>query len=655
MRRSLHTLLLLSFVVSTILSAQANPGRIEGTIRDSTGGALPGVTITLESAALPEKRTTHTDGDGRYVFVNLPFAEYRLTGTLQGFEPFTATVSVTSAQMVIANREMKLGGPAEAMIVTGAAATVNAQSAMGQMIPGVNAQSYMSVNGQSSASNAVMVDGMMVTGIQLAPSDYFGNAPSPQNTEAYDRPRDNTWAEVSRRPLSTFSIDVDTASYANIRRFLNLGQLPPKDAVRIEEMINYFSYDYAGPRGREPFSVTAVIDECPWNRDHRLALVALQARRIEPSRLPPRNLVFLIDVSGSMNEPNKLPLVQSSLQMLTKHLTARDRIGIVVYAGAAGIVLSSTPGDDTETILQAIERLRAGGSTNGSGGIRLAYDVAQQHFIKGGVNRVLLATDGDFNVGVTSRDELSKLIEGKRESGIAISMLGFGMGNLKDATMERLADVGNGNYFYIDSMNEARKVLVDEADGTLVTVAKDVKLQIEFNPAVVQSYRLIGYENRILRARDFNDDRKDAGEMGAGHSVTALYELVPPGRSVDGGIDPLKYQSASTAARTAAIPAGTEAMTVKIRYKEPDGDVSTKIEVPVPYRNTPTSALGFASAVAEFGMVLRDSDAKGTASFNHAIETARRYKGDDSKGHRAEFIRLVETAAGLTPSSRIER
>ena len=462
------------------------------------------------------------------------------------------------------------------------------------------------------------------------------------NTEAYDRITDNVWQEVERKPLSTFSTDVDTASYSNVRRFLNEGQAPPKDAVRIEELINYFSFNYAEPRGDEPIALTTAFGECPWDPTHRLALVGLQARRIDASRIPPRNLVFLVDVSGSMMTPNKLPLVKASLAMLAPNLTDRDRVAIVVYAGNTGLVLPSTPGSDTQTILDALRRLEAGGSTNGAAGLQLAYAVAEEHLIKGGANRVILATDGDFNVGVTDQGSLVRLIEDKRKSGVVLSVLGYGMGNIKDSTMEKLADAGNGNYYYIDSLDEAQKVLVEQAGGTLVTVAKDVKLQIEFNPRVVSAYRLIGYENRLLQEQDFNDDKKDAGDMGAGHSVTALYELIPAGRPAGApSIDPLKYQQPGTPSRAAS---NGEAMTVKIRYKQPDGDTSALVTAVVADKPAPSADLGFAAAVAEFGMLLRDSEFKGRSSFASALELAKRFKDDDPHGHRAEFIRLIGVA-----------
>jgi Ca-activated chloride channel family protein len=471
------------------------------------------------------------------------------------------------------------------------------------------------------------------------------------HTEAYHRIVDNDFVAVATSPLSTFSIDVDTASYANVRRFLSGGQLPPRDAVRIEELINYFRFDYPPPDGDTPFSVTASVAECPWRTDHRLVHLGLQARDIPEGQVPRRNLVFLLDVSGSMDDPRKLPLLKAAMGLLVDQLTEQDRLSIVVYAGASGLVLPPTSGDRKGEIRAALAELRAGGSTAGGAGIQLAYKVAADSFIEGGVNRVVLATDGDFNVGITSEGDLSRLIEEKRKTGVSLSVLGFGMGNLKDSTMEMLADRGNGNYAYIDTLDEARKVLVSEAGSTLVTVAKDVKLQVEFNPATVSAYRLIGYENRVLADADFNDDLKDAGDMGAGHSVTALYEVVPVGAPVDvRGVDPLKYQEPR---RTAAAAASGELMTVKLRYKAPDGDTSRLLAVTVKGTGRGESAdLRFAAAVAGFGMLLRDSEHKGSASFAQVLELARGAQGQDPGGYRAEFVRLVERAQELAGTSR---
>jgi Ca-activated chloride channel family protein len=479
------------------------------------------------------------------------------------------------------------------------------------------------------------------------------NRQEQENREGYSRIEENPFFEVAHAPLSTFSIDVDTASYSNTRRFINEGRLPPADAVRIEEFVNYFNYEYPQPAGNVPFSVTAEVSGCSWNKQHRLVHIGLQGKRVETSNLPPANLVFLLDVSGSMNEPNKLPLVKSALSMLVEQLSARDRVAIVVYAGASGLALPSTSGDRKADILAALDRLSAGGSTNGGEGIQLAYRTAQDNFIKGGTNRVILATDGDFNVGVTGESDLVRLIEEKRQSGVFLSVIGFGSGNLQDATMEKLADKGNGNYAYVDSMNEARKVLGGEIGGTIMTIAKDVKIQVEFNPKQVAGYRLIGYENRLLADRDFNDDTKDAGEIAAGHTVTALYEIVPAGQKVEGtSVDALKYQQPEPLAPSTAA-GSREMLTIKLRYKEPSENESRLLSVGVAdaggaFENA-SENLKFSSAVAAFGMLLRDSKYKGDANYDAVIQTARAATGTDLQGYRAEFVKLVERARSLAP------
>ncbi|HEX3560902.1 MAG TPA: VWA domain-containing protein [Pyrinomonadaceae bacterium] len=508
-----------------------------------------------------------------------------------------------------------------------------------------------SANADMRMSNANVTVTTNGAATQFAPQEQEESA----RGESYARIDENPFLEAARAPLSTFSIDVDTASYSNTRRFLSEGRLPPKDAVRIEELINYFPYDYPQPTGSAPFSVTAEVADCPWNARHKLVHIGLQGRRVATEDMPPANLVFLIDVSGSMNEPRKLPLVKSSLRTLAEQLSARDRVAIVVYAGTSGLVLPSTPGDRKGEIISAIERLEAGGSTNGGEGINLAYRVAQNNFIKGGTNRVILSTDGDFNVGVTGDDALVRLIEEKRQSGIFLSVLGVGEGNLNDSMMEKLADKGNGNYAYIDSEAEARKALGEQVGGTLLTIAKDVKIQVEFNPHAVSGYRLIGYENRLLAERDFNDDRKDAGEIGAGHTVTALYEVVPAGQKVENpGVDALKYQQPARDAQDAPQGAG-ELLTIKLRYKEPNADASKLLSVGVAdnnasYRNA-SENFKFASAVAEFGLLLRGSRYKGQASYEGASELARASAGADLHGYRTEFVRLVERARSLSESS----
>jgi Ca-activated chloride channel homolog len=622
-------------VLFVVPGAQTAAGTLSGNIRDRAGAPLAGVTVrAVGTAGTP--RTALTDVRGEFTFQRLAAGDYTLTATLTGFRPFTTSVSVGAKPRRLAI-VLQAAAVAEELASPSAAAK-HVADARQEFRTGA-------VNGAISAT-------------AMAPPPSVGSFGGPHpyrhapgfNTEAYDRIEDNTFRLVTQEPLSTFSIDVDTASYSNVRRFLNEGTLPPPDAVRVEELINYFRFDYAQSArdfGKAaPFSVTTELAPCPWNPRHRLALVGLQARPLDPDRIPRRNLVFLLDVSGSMASPDKLPLVRTAMRMLVDTLTAEDRIAIVVYAGASGVVLPSTSGARKETIHQAIARLEAGGSTNGAAGIALAYQVAEEHFVKGGINRVILATDGDFNVGVTNQGELTRLIEQKRAGGVFLSVLGVGTGNLKDSTMEKLADKGNGNYAYLDSLHEARKALVGEAGATLVTVAKDVKIQVEFNPANVAAYRLIGYENRALRNEDFNDDRKDAGEIGAGHTVTALYEIVPAGTDIDlPGIDALKYQ------RPPAAPPGDsrgELMTVKLRYKAPDGHDSRLLSVVV--KNAPgelSANVGFAAAVAQFGMLLRNSPHRGSATHADAAALGRRFRGSDPDGYRAEFIRLVEIADAL--------
>ncbi|MBI5020513.1 MAG: von Willebrand factor type A domain-containing protein [Ignavibacteriales bacterium] len=493
-----------------------------------------------------------------------------------------------------------------------------------------------------------------VNGVPVSQPDRLQSAQRPFNTEGYDKINENEFLDVRQNPLSTFSIDVDNASYSNVRQFIQNGQLPPKDAVRIEELINYFTYDYPQPRDRHPFSITTEMSTCPWNDEHKLLLIGLQGKKIATENLPPSNLVFLLDVSGSMNEPNKLPLVKAAFRLLVDQLREEDKVSIVVYAGRAGLVLPSTYGDDKEEILHAIDQLQAGGSTAGGEGILLAYRIAQENFKKNGNNRVILATDGDFNVGVSSDSELERLIEEKRNSGIYLSVLGFGTGNYKDSKMEKLADKGNGNYSYIDNLQEARKVFVGQMAGTLFTIAKDVKLQIEFNPAKVKAYRLIGYENRMLAKEDFNNDKKDAGDIGAGHSVTALYEIIPSGGETDlPEVDDLKYQ-VSRVNRNAKT--SNEILTVKFRYKPPKESESRLIVHPLEDETTEldetSNNFRWAASVVEFGILLRDSQFKGNASFRNVIEIAHDAKGKDREGYRAEFIRLVELCKDLVRSER---
>jgi len=608
------SIVVVAFVVP-LLAAQVDFGAINGVVTDSSGAVLPGVTIELTG---PERRTVLTGGRGEFSVVRLRPGEYDVLITLAGFSTVRTKVVLAAGRTERLTIQMRVGAVEETVTVTGVTPRVDTQSAAPQF--------------------RTVVGG--VVGAPLAgPREGF-------NTESYDHIEENRFRRVEADPLSTFSIDVDTASYANVRRFITDGMLPPAGAIRIEELVNYFRFDYPQPSANEPFSITTELTPCPWNPRHRLALIGLQGRELKDREPSPRNLVFLIDVSGSMMPPDKLPLVRTAMRMLTDVLTERDRVAIVVYAGASGLVLPSTTGENKDRIHRALAQLEAGGSTNGASGIRLAYQVARSNFIVGGVNRVILATDGDFNVGVTNQSELVSLIERERESGVFLSVLGVGTGNLKDSTMEKLADKGNGNYSYLDTLHEARKVLVREAGATLDTIAKDVKIQVEFNPRAVFAYRLIGYENRLLKNEDFNDDKKDAGEIGAGHSVTALYEVVPVGVTVStSDVDPLKYQRETRPTRAAA---SGELLTVKVRYKAPDGDTSRLLTRVV--MNTPASMsanVGFASAVAEFGMVLRGSPDSGDASVPAAVARARRFRGSDNEGYRSEFIVLAERASLL--------
>jgi Ca-activated chloride channel homolog len=466
------------------------------------------------------------------------------------------------------------------------------------------------------------------------------------NTEEYAKYKENAFLKSIDNPLSTFSIDVDTASYANVRRFITSGELPPPDAVRIEELVNYFTYDYPQPSGDDPFAFSAELSVCPWEDSHRLLAIGIQGKKVDLASLPPSNLVFLLDVSGSMDEPGKLPLLKQALSLLARELRPTDRVAIAVYAGAAGLALPSTPGSQKETILAALDNLEAGGSTAGSEGILLAYETAQKNFIQGGNNRIILATDGDFNVGPSSDGELIRLIEEKRKQGVYLTVLGFGTGNVKDTKMEQMADKGNGNYSYIDSLGEAKKVLVRQLGGTLFTIAKDVKIQVEFNPARVESYRLIGYSNRMLAKEDFEDDTKDAGELGSGHTVTALYEIVPA-RDAKRSAE-LKYQTTTVKEQAYA---SEEVVTLKLRYKKPDAEVSQPMEKAIRDDNVPLQAASnnfrFAAAVAEWGLILSHSEYKGKARFTQVLDLARNAMDRDEEGYRKEFLSLVEASEAL--------
>ena len=611
-----------------------DPGVVSGIVVGEDGAVVQGVMVKLLLQGR-EVTAVITDAHGRFRFAKVPPGLYAVVAARDGQEPGSVLVAVNnlpgvSLRLTLGIHSRDVESPSvEAMSL------FTRPQTLADKVAGAPARGDASATSEAPSAQP-LAQAMRRGRMMLAPQEF--------NTASYARIDDNRFRRVADEPISTFSTDVDTASYSNVRRFLNRGTLPPADAVRVEELVNYFRFPYAEPRGDTPLAVTTEIAACPWNTRHRLALVGMQARRDDPAKTPARNLVFLLDVSGSMMPPDRLPLVKRAMRMLVDTLTARDRVAIVVYAGASGLALPSTAGDCKADIHHAIDQLASGGSTNGAAGITLAYDTAAASFVKGGVNRVILATDGDFNVGVTSEGELTRLIEQERERGIFLSVLGVGDDNLNDSTMEKLADRGNGNYAYLDSLDEARRALVAEAGSTLVTVAKDVKIQIEFNPHMVVAYRLVGYENRLLNRQDFNDDRKDAGDIGAGRTVTALYEIVPPGEPLDGPpVDPLKYQQPR-----AAMTSSRELMTVKVRYKKPDESVSQVMSVPVDDRDRPlTGTLGFAAAVAEFGMLLRGSEFRGDATWSSVQTLARQHRADDVDGYRAEFVRLVDLAATL--------
>jgi Ca-activated chloride channel family protein len=479
----------------------------------------------------------------------------------------------------------------------------------------------------------------------------------PANTERYQHLDDNPVHLVAEQPVSTFSIDVDTGAYANVRRFLNAGQLPPQDAVRVEEMINYFDYRYVPPASRDvPFRVATELAPAPWNPQALLMKIGIKGFEVAAAERPAANLVFLIDVSGSMQSPDKLPLLKNAFRLLTDQLTARDRVSMVVYAGSSGVVLEPTPGDQKPKIREAIDRLEAGGSTNGAEGIERAYQLAHDAQIKGGINRVVLATDGDFNVGVVNFEALVDMAERQRSGGVALTTLGFGTGNYNDQLLERLADAGNGNYAYVDTLSEARKVLVSELSSTLFTIAKDVKIQVEFNPATVLEYRLIGYENRMLAREDFNNDKVDAGDIGAGHRVTALYEVIPVGKT--GRLDPLRYGAQPGTASDAR--ASNELANVKLRFKKPQSDTSELLEYPIASSSVTTpdklsADFRFAASVAAFGQLLRGGKYVGNFGYDDVAKLARGALDEDADGYRREFLSLVKLAGSLTPHDGAEQ
>lgn len=606
--KKLSLLLMLSILLSAMSLREVRT--VNGVVSSADSGSpLPGVNVTVKGTTLG----TITDSKGKYS-INVPDEKAILVFSFIGFETKEVKVgSRTTIHVQLSSAQLEL----EEIVVSGKEKSAK-----------------LTRNEMYAPAHDMMVSQV-----------YYDRDATNFNTEAYDAIHENEFRSAMQKPLSTFSIDVDAASYSNVRRFLNNGQKPPKDAVRIEEMINYFDYAYPQPTVDDPFSINTEIAQAPWNKKHKLVHIGLQGKDIATENLPASNLVFLIDVSGSMSSSNKLPLLKSAFKLLVQELRPQDKVAIVVYAGAAGLVLPPTDGSEKNTIIAALDKLQAGGSTAGGAGINLAYRVAKENFIEEGNNRVIIATDGDFNVGESSNASMERLIEQKREDGIFLTALGFGMGNYKDSKMEILADKGNGNYAYIDNILEAKKVLVNEFGGTLFTIAKDVKIQVEFNPAKVNAYRLIGYENRLLKDEDFNNDKKDAGELGAGHTVTALYEIIPAGvESSFAPIDELKYQENKISPEAFK---SKELMTVKLRYKDPRGSKSKLIvngleDFEVDLSKT-SDNFRWSAAVAGFGMLLRDSEFKGDLTYNDVIAMATKAKGEDQEGYRIEFINLAKS------------
>lgn len=612
--------------------AVADSLTIRGRVTDrASGQGLPGATVLVKGTS----NGVSTNADGRFSLL-LPAGSGQVTLEISSVGYLRQEVKARAGQPVQVALSADNKALSEVVVIGyGVAGRVAGVRIRGAATPGKAKRAHPSASAPGYYSQ-----------------ERKDRAQRRREGESYAHQAENPFLVASKAPLSTFSIDVDAASYSNVRRYLTeQGQLPPPDAVRTEELLNYFRYDYPQPAAEAPAGLHLEQARCPWAPAHQLVLIGLQARTVPVAQLPPANLVFLIDVSGSMQSEDKLPLVKAGLKQLVQQMRPQDQVALVVYAGAAGLVLPPTPGTRKHDIVAALDRLEAGGSTAGGDGLRLAYATARQHFNKEGNNRVILCSDGDFNVGESSDDAMEHLITQERESGVFLSVLGFGTGNLQDSKMERLADKGNGNYAYIDQLGEARRVLVQQFGGTLFTLAKDVKLQVEFNPAQVQAYRLIGYENRLLADEDFNNDRKDAGELGAGQQVTALYEVVP----VDAPpvVDGLKYQPVAQATPGGAA---TELLTVKMRYKQPQGLTSSLLSRALPAAAPATLAgasdnLRWAAAVAQMGMLLRQSERRGEATWPRTVELARGARGKDEEGYRAECIRLMETAASLTPGA----
>ncbi len=614
---------------------------IKGKVIDNySGDPVSGATITVLNNG-KYVAVVKSGNDGNFSIMSVKEGTYSVKTECAGYKPDVKnTITVKAGKST--NIKISLQPTATKIAETEARKKgEKKEKNKAQESARVMCEQSMVANGKGSVNKICDVVGYAAASPSRAADNdsYY----EPFNTESYDKINENTFKETIGNPLSTFSIDVDRASYSNVRRFLSQNQRPYKDAVRIEEMINYFDYSYPQPKNGDPFSSTMEIGKCPWNNKHELLLIGLKGENISEEKIPACNLVFLIDVSGSMSDQNKLPLIKQSFKYLVNNLRPIDKIAMVVYAGAAGVVLESTPGSEKAKITASLDLLSAGGSTAGGAGIQLAYKIAKQNHIDGGNNRVILATDGDFNIGASSDGEMTRLIEEKRKDGIFLSILGFGMGNYKDSKMEKIADAGNGNYFYVDNILEAKKIFGKELWGTLYTIAKDVKIQVEFNPSKIKAYRLIGYENRMLNKEDFNDDKKDAGEIGCGHSVTALYEIVRAGVEENiSSVDPLEYSKNS-------VVDSKNLLTLKLRYKKPNEDVSKLIVhklKDVDFDNL-SENLTFAASVAEFGMMLRDSEFKANASFTQVLALAKEGKGKDADGFRNDFIKMVETAEML--------
>ncbi len=653
------------FGITAQLIAQKSTGAIKGNIVDEKGQPITGAIVEVTQNGTI-KGGAPTDFEGNYLVKPLKPGKYTVIAKALGYqEEKVLEVLVTANSETKVNFKLQPGGNDleevqvkvkryEATLIDKYQTSTIKTSGEIERLPTRNTSTAVptmsdvlsdsdngsiNIGGARGNGTSYIIDGVQVYGARGINLNKQYYNPS---KETFTKHPENDFKTVKTSPLSTISIDVDRASYSNVRRYINNNQKPPADAVRIEEMINYFEYNYPQPEGDKPLAIVTELTRCPWNNDHQLLHIGMQAKKLDTENLPASNLVFLIDVSGSMSDYNKLPLVKQSMKLLTQNLRAKDKIAIVVYAGNAGLVLPSTTGDQKATIYEALDNLDAGGSTAGGAGIKLAYKVAAENYIRGGNNRIVLATDGDFNVGISGENQLERLITQEREKGIYLTCLGYGMGNYKDSKLEVLADKGNGNYAYIDNTREAKKTLVKEFGGTIFTLAKDVKTQIEFNPAKVSGYRLIGYENRLLNDEDFKDDKKDAGEMGSGHTVTIMYEIIPANINSKKlrVVDDLKYQQHKS------LNYSQELATIKFRYKKPNGNKSMQMAHVISgvekEMNNTSKNLRFASSVAMFGMLLKKSEHKGNAHYKKVITMAKNSIGKDKEGYRSEFIELVE-------------